>query len=83
MARKIAEPLIDTLAEVGAERIYAVTGDSLHEVNEAVRKSDKIKWIHVRHEETGVYAAAAEAQQTGRPGCCAGSSGPIRITKGK
>lgn len=41
MARKIAEPLIDTLAEVGAERIYAVTGDSLHEVNEVVRKSDK------------------------------------------
>ena len=29
-----------------------------------------------RHEETGAYAAAAEAQLTGRPGCCAGSSGP-------
>lgn len=79
MARKIAEQLIDTLAEVGVERIYAVTGDSLNEVNEAVRKSDKIKWIHVRHEETGAYAAAAEAQLTGRPGCCAGSSGPGHV----
>ena len=28
MAKKIAEQLIDTLAESGVERIYAVTGDS-------------------------------------------------------
>ena len=79
MARKVAEQLIDTLVQSGVERIYAVTGDSLNEVNEAVRKNDKIKWIHVRHEETGAYAAAAEAQLTGRPGCCAGSSGPGHV----
>ena len=52
MAKKIAEQLIDTLVKSGVERIYAVTGDSLNEVNEAVRKNDQIKWIHVRHEET-------------------------------
>ena len=79
MAKKIAEQLINTLVKSGVERIYAVTGDSLNEVNEAVRKNDQIKWIHVRHEETGAYAAAAEAQLTGRPGCCAGSSGPGHI----
>ena len=39
MAKKIAEQLINTLAESGVERIYAVTGDSLNEVNEAVRKT--------------------------------------------
>lgn len=59
MAKKIADQLIETLAATGIERIYAVTGDSLNEVNEAVRKNDKIKWIHVRHEETGAYAAGA------------------------
>ena len=48
MAKKIAEQLIDTLVESGVERIYAVTGDSLNEVNEAVRKNNKIQWIHVR-----------------------------------
>ena len=52
------------MVKSGVERIYAVTGDSLNEVNEAVRKNDQIKWIHVRHEETGAYAAAAEAQLT-------------------
>ena len=79
MAKKIADQLIETLAATGIERIYAVTGDSLNEVNEAVRKNDKIKWIHVRHEETGAYAAGAEAQLTGHPGCCAGSSGPGHV----
>ena len=47
MAKKIAEQLIDTLVESGVERIYAVTGDSLNEVNEAVRKNHKIQWIQI------------------------------------
>ena len=64
MAKKIAEQLINTLAESGVERIYAVTGDSLNEVNEAVRKNNKIKWIHVRHEETGAYAAGSATDRT-------------------
>ena len=64
MAKKVAEQLVDTLIEAGVRRIYAVTGDSLNEVNEAVRQNEAMKWIHVRHEETGAYAAGAEAQLT-------------------
>lgn len=79
MPKKIAEQLVETLVETGVKRIYAVTGDSLNEVNEAVRQNDEIQWIHVRHEETGAYAAGAEAQLTGLPGCCAGSSGPGHV----
>lgn len=79
MAKKVAEQLIESLVEAGVSRIYAVTGDSLNEVNEAVRKNEEMKWIHVRHEETGAYAAGAEAQLTGRLGCCAGSSGPGHV----
>lgn len=79
MAKKVAEQVVETLSEAGVRRIYAVTGDSLNEVNEAVRKNENIQWIHVRHEETGAYAAGAEAQLTGFPGCCAGSSGPGHV----
>lgn len=79
MAKNVAEQLVDTLEKAGVKRIYAVTGDSLNEVNEAVRKSGKIKWIHVRHEETGAFAAAAEAQLSGELACCAGSSGPGHV----
>jgi len=76
---KISEQLVKTLEENGVERIYAVTGDSLNAVNEAVSKSDKIQWIHVRHEETGAYAAGAEAQLSGKLACCAGSCGPGHV----
>lgn len=79
MVKKVAEQLVETLVEAGVGRIYAVTGDSLNEVNDAVRRNEKMKWIHVRHEETGAYAAGAEAQLTGHPACCAGSSGPGHV----
>ena len=79
MAKNVAEQLVDTLEKAGVKRIYAVTGDSLNEVNEAVRKSGKIKWIHVRHEETGAFSAASEAQLNGELACCAGSSGPGHV----
>lgn len=79
MAKNVAEKLVDTLEEAGVKRIYAVTGDSLNKVNDAVRENGKIKWVHVRHEETGAFAAGAEAQLTGKLACCAGSSGPGHV----
>lgn len=78
MAKKVAEQLVEVLVKAGIKRIYAVTGDSLNEVNDAVRRNGKIKWIHVRHEEAGAYAAGAEAELTGLS-CCAGSSGPGHV----
>lgn len=78
MAKSVAEQLVEMLVEAGIKRIYAVTGDSLNEVNDAVRRSGKIQWIHVRHEEAGAFAASAEAQLGGLA-CCAGSSGPGHV----
>lgn len=78
MAKNVADQLIENLESSGIKHIYAVTGDSLNEINEAVRKNGNIKWVHVRHEEAGAYAAMAEAELNGA-GCCAGSSGPGHI----
>ena len=78
MAKKVADQIVAMLANNNVKRIYAVTGDSLNELNDAVRRSGKIKWIHVRHEEVGAYAAAAEAELDGLA-CCAGSSGPGHV----
>lgn len=74
----VAEQVVDMLVEAGIKRIYAVTGDSLNEINDAVRRSGKLDWIHVRNEEAGAFAAGAEAQLTGLA-CCAGSSGPGHV----
>ncbi len=72
----VATHMIGALAEAGVTSIYGVVGDSLNSLTEAVRKHPDIDWIGVRHEETGAFAAGAEAQLTGRLAVCAGSSGP-------
>ena len=78
MSKNISDQLVEALVDAGIKRIYAVTGDSLNHVNAAVHRNGKIKWIHVRHEETGAFAAGAEAQLNGLA-CCAGSSGPGHV----
>ncbi len=76
MPNRIADELIRRLAEAGVERIYGVVGDSLNPVTDALRLNNKVKWIHVRNEEAGAFAAGAEAQLTGKLAACAGSCGP-------
>jgi len=76
MPHRVADELIRRLAEAGVERIYGVVGDSLNPVTDALRLNGKMKFIHVRHEETGAFAAGAEAQLTGKLAACAGSCGP-------
>lgn len=78
MSKNVSDQLVETLVEAGIQRIYAVTGDSLNHLNEAVHRNAKITWIHVRHEETAAYAAGAEALLKGLA-CCAGSSGPGHV----
>ena len=78
MKKNVSDQLVEILVEAGIQRIYAVTGDSLNHVNAAVHRNGKIKWIHVRHEETAAFAAGAEAQLKGLA-CCAGSCGPGHV----
>ncbi|MEP7094534.1 MAG: thiamine pyrophosphate-binding protein, partial [Flavobacterium sp.] len=78
MSKIVAEQLVEMLVEAGVKRVYAVTGDSLNYFNDAIRRNGKIKWIHVRHEEVGAYAAAAEAELDGFA-VCAGSCGPGHV----
>ena len=76
MAKKIAELLVDVLADAGVRQIYGLSGDSLNGITDAIRAREQIHWIHVRHEETAAFAAGAEAHLTGQLAVCAGSCGP-------
>jgi pyruvate dehydrogenase (quinone) len=76
MAKKVADVIVDTLAAAGIERIYGLAGDSLNGITDSIRRQKRIRWIHVRHEETAAFAAGAEAHLTGRLAVCAGSCGP-------
>ena len=77
----VAEQLVSQLIDAGVHRVYGIVGDSLNPVVDAIRKSGGSKkggidWVHVRHEEAAAFAAAAEAQLTGKLAVCAGSCGP-------
>lgn len=74
--QNVAEQFVDILVRAGVRRMYGVVGDSLNPVVDAIRRTDGIEWIQVRHEETAAFAAGAEAQITGRLAACAGSCGP-------
>ena len=74
--KRVADLLVDVLAEAGVRRIFGVSGDSLNGITDSIRASRKLEWIHLRHEETAAFAAGAEAHLTGKLAVCAGSCGP-------
>jgi pyruvate dehydrogenase (quinone) len=76
MKKNVAEIFVETLVAAGVKRIYGVVGDSLNGLTEAIRRSEKIEWIHVRHEEAAAFAAGTDAHLTGTIAICAGSCGP-------
>src|SRR6201992_3730042 len=73
---KVAEVLVQTLIEAGVTRVYGVVGDSLNGITDTMRKSGKIDWLHMRHEEVAAFAAGADAHLTNQIAVCAGSCGP-------
>jgi pyruvate dehydrogenase (quinone) len=74
--KKVADLLVDVLAEAGVRQVYGVSGDSLNGITDSIRTNKQIQWIHVRHEETAAFAAGAEAHLIGKLAVCAGSCGP-------
>src|SRR6201990_1419771 len=75
MAQTVAEMLVGVLERIGVKQIFALIGDSLNPLADAVRHSS-IEWIGVRHEEGAALAASGQAKLTCRLAVCAGTTGP-------
>lgn len=75
----VCEALLDILSEYGVRYIFGIPGDAINELIESIRKQDKIKFIHVMHEEAGAFAASAQAKLTGNLAVCVGTAGPGAI----
>jgi pyruvate dehydrogenase (quinone) len=76
MSGKVADLLWEMLANAGVKRCYGIVGDALNPVIDGLRRNGKIEFIHVRHEEYGVFAAVAEGYLTGNPVAVCGTAGP-------
>src|SRR6478672_10131551 len=75
----VAELLIESLAGYGVTSVWGVVGDALNPVTDAIRRTEELEWIGVRHEEAGAFAASAQAQLTGSLAVCMGTVGPGSI----
>ena len=64
------------LQQAGVKRCYGIVGDALNPVIDALRRNGKIEFIHVMHEEYGVFAAVADSYLTENPVAVCGTAGP-------
>jgi len=67
MSRTVADGLWEMLVSAGVRRCYAIVGDALNPVVDALRRNGQVDFVHVRNEEFGAFAAVAEARLTGQP----------------
>ena len=61
MSKQVADIIVETLQSAGVRHCYGVVGDTLNLIARSLERS-KIKWVSVRQEEAGAFAAQAEAQ---------------------
>lgn len=73
--KRVADIIVECLQNAGVKRCYGIVGDTMNLTAHSIARSE-IEWVHMRHEEAGAFAAAAEASLTGRLTACAGSCGP-------
>src|ERR671926_140096 len=77
MAKTASDLLVETLIDWNVHVIFGLPGDGINGIMEALRThQDKVRFIHVRHEEAAAFMACAYAKYTGRLGVCLATSGP-------
>ncbi len=67
--------VVKLLKKWDVNHIYGMPGDSINNLVEELRTED-IRFIQIRHEETGALAAAAFSKLTGQIGVCLSIAGP-------
>ncbi|MEA2310542.1 MAG: hypothetical protein QOE28_510, partial [Solirubrobacteraceae bacterium] len=75
----VAESIVAALARQGVKTVWGVVGDALNPITDAIRRTEDMEWLGVRHEEVAAFAASAQAQLTGSLAVCMGTVGPGSI----
>lgn len=72
----VADILLETIKAYGGRYIFGIPGDAINSVIDALRRARDLRFIQVRHEETGAFAASAIGKLSGELGVCTGTAGP-------
>ena len=74
---KLADYVIQYLADVGVSDVFVVYGGANGDLIDAFTRTDKTRYVAVMHEQAGGFAAEAYAKVSGKPGVAiATSRGP-------
>lgn len=80
MAKTAADIFVEAVLDWNIDMIFGIPGDGNLGIVEALRKKqDQIQFIHVRHEESAAFMAAAYAKYTGKIAACLTTGGPGAI----
>jgi pyruvate dehydrogenase (quinone) len=72
-----SDAIVERLIDWGVSVVFGLPGDGINGFMEALRTHrDRIRYIHVRHEETAAMAACGYAKFTGRLGVCFSTAAP-------
>lgn len=75
-----SDVLVESLLDWGVDVIFGLPGDGINGFVDSLRThKNRIRYIHVRHEETAAMAAAGYAKFTGKLGVCFATTGPGAI----
>jgi thiamine pyrophosphate-dependent acetolactate synthase large subunit-like protein len=72
----VSDLTLQILQQFGVSHLFGIPGDAINDVTEAIRHNEAIRFVQVRHEETGAFAASAQAKLTGQLSVCLGTAGP-------
>lgn len=73
---KLADYVINRLAEEGVDKIFVVYGAANGDLIDAFTRTNKTEYVAVMHEQAGGFAAEAYAKTSGNMGVAIATSGP-------
>jgi thiamine pyrophosphate-dependent acetolactate synthase large subunit-like protein len=73
--RKVVDHIVETIYQYGVRHVFGIPGDAINDLMDAIRRHGEIEFIQVRHEESGAFAASAQAKLTGKLAVCVGTAG--------
>jgi pyruvate dehydrogenase (quinone)/pyruvate oxidase len=80
MTHTASDLFVERLMDWGVDTVFGLPGDGINGFMESLRtRHDRIRYVHVRHEEVGAMAAVGYARVTGKLGVCFATSGPGAI----
>lgn len=78
--RTTSDLIVERLLEWGVDTCFGLCGDQVNGFFESLRThADRMRFVHVRHEENAALACVGYAKFTGRPAACVATAGPGAI----